>query len=640
MPTDLVGWHPGEVAVQRKLGFSEAVRTGWQLNEDLMHEQHRIFHTSNLPFIPITILDDQGRPWASILAGSDGEVGFVLSPNSQTLTIKTRIWEGEPLQQILHVWLAQKPQTRVQGRFLTAGLGIEFPTRRRNKFAGWIEDVNRLGSLDYNLTLIVNQSMGNCPKYINIRSLVPHPDTQPEVIYNERQMSARARLPTEIIDFITKADTVFIGTIYEATPSDENCFPSHAGMNARGGLPGFIRVRPSNGRTIVLPDYSGNRFLSSLGNIYQSGVAALTIVGFTTGDILYVTGQANVLIGSAALALMPRQATVSTIELTGYIFVRDALPVRQKPGSNVERSPYSPPIKYLFEEQRGLPVTSNVAIAHLTNATQIAHDIATLHFEVLYRATERLTIKPGQAVALNFVDWMGLPDYQHMAADAPGSLNDDRIRTWTISSAHESQKVTNFNLTMREKKGGAVTTALFNIIREQAAFQSRLSNIDLRNKNIKTPVIGITGDFSLSNGNLSVLWVAGGIGITPFLAMLAALRDRGSRANGEIILALATPEPAVFLQLINTAFPTPLPNLRVRVDIFTSKPVPPASLLWKEQSLEIVAHKGRIQPNYWKTVAYVDEVYICGPGGFGDTAVGGLRAAGIPHENIFREGFF
>jgi hypothetical protein len=30
-------------------------------------------------------------------------------------------------------------------------------------------------------------------------------------------------------------------------------------MNQRGGLPGFIRVLPSDGRTLVLPDYSGPR---------------------------------------------------------------------------------------------------------------------------------------------------------------------------------------------------------------------------------------------------------------------------------------------------------------------------------------------------------------------------------------------
>jgi len=28
-------------------------------------------------------------------------------------------------------------------------------------------------------------------------------------------------------------------------------------MNHRGGLPGFVRVRPSDGRTVVLPDFSG-----------------------------------------------------------------------------------------------------------------------------------------------------------------------------------------------------------------------------------------------------------------------------------------------------------------------------------------------------------------------------------------------
>jgi hypothetical protein len=107
-----------------------------------------------------------------------------------------------------------------------------------------------------------------------------------------------------------------------------------------------------------------------------------------------------------------------------------------------------------------MSTTSSTAVASLSSATQFADDIVTFHFKVSYRSPTELTIKPGQAIALDFMDWMGAPDYRHMAADAPGSLNDDRIRTWTVSSAHQNKVVTGFKLTMREKKGGAVTTAL------------------------------------------------------------------------------------------------------------------------------------------------------------------------------------
>jgi hypothetical protein len=69
-------------------------------------------------------------------------------------------------------------------------------------------------------------------------------------------MGPSERLPGDVVKFITDADTVFIASIYTSSDLTAEKYPSHAGMNARGGLPGFMRVRPSDGRTVVLPDYS------------------------------------------------------------------------------------------------------------------------------------------------------------------------------------------------------------------------------------------------------------------------------------------------------------------------------------------------------------------------------------------------
>lgn len=160
MATDLKGWHPGEVAVQQKLGYHDAVSDRWKSVENSMREQHRVFHTSNLPFIPVTTMDGQDRPWASILAGYDGNIGFVQSPNVHTLTVDARLWDGDPLMQTTNTWLADCGKATKRYRFLTAGLGIEFSTRRRNKFAGWISSVHKVNDFDYQLTLTVNQALG------------------------------------------------------------------------------------------------------------------------------------------------------------------------------------------------------------------------------------------------------------------------------------------------------------------------------------------------------------------------------------------------------------------------------------------------------------------------------------------------
>ena len=161
MATALQGWHPGELEMQRKLGYADAVSDRWQLAENFMQEQHRIFHTSNLPFIPITTSDDSGRPWASIVAGATGEIGFVRSPDANTLIIKTRLWNGEPLLNTIETWLDLKRRQKADPeRFLTAGLGIEFTTRRRNKFAGLITAVKQVTQLDYELKLCIDETLG------------------------------------------------------------------------------------------------------------------------------------------------------------------------------------------------------------------------------------------------------------------------------------------------------------------------------------------------------------------------------------------------------------------------------------------------------------------------------------------------
>ena len=114
-----------------------------------------MFHTSNIPFIPVTILDESGRPWGSVFAGKGGEIGFVKSSDESSMAIDLVSWEGDPLLRGL------KGQKDEEGRVLMAGIGIELLTRRRNKFAGWIES-SSIGSnsTDVHLNMHVSQAIG------------------------------------------------------------------------------------------------------------------------------------------------------------------------------------------------------------------------------------------------------------------------------------------------------------------------------------------------------------------------------------------------------------------------------------------------------------------------------------------------
>lgn len=473
----------------------------------------------------------------------------------------------------------------------------------------------------------------NCPKYINIRKLIPYRrHTRLVVAHRQQNLTPHQRLPKEVIEFVLKSDTVFVGSIYKSEGSKSTMFHSHAGVNVRSGLPGFVRVSPSDGRTLILPDYSGNGFFSSLGNIEASRSVGVTIVSFTTGDILYTTGLAENLVGPSAVKIMARHTAITSMQVTAFVFVRDALPVRQQPGTTVERSRYSPNVKYLVEEMGNQASSAVQCRARLQDAVQTSSDLAVFRFKVITKSgVSDLSVRPGQAIVLDFIDWIGPPQYQHMADSAPRSPNDNRVRTWTVSSTHESQYVPCFGLTMREMKGGAVTGALFDMLRKHSSNELvRLGSFD---DPVFADIVGTTGDFSLHHGKVDVLWVAGGIGITPFLAMLSALVERGSTAEGDITLVLATRNAKVMIGLMRQSLEKISLAVHIRIDIFTHDEQFDVKDLEKlPQTISV--HRDRIRPEHWANVPKDKEVFICGPNDFGDSVTAGLRAAGLPLGQI------
>ena len=62
-------------------------------------------------------------------------------------------------------------------------------------------------------------------------------------------------------------------------------------MSHRGGRPGFVGVQ---GDTLVIPDFRGNRFFNTLGNLLGDPRAGLLFIDFASGDILQLQGRATI----------------------------------------------------------------------------------------------------------------------------------------------------------------------------------------------------------------------------------------------------------------------------------------------------------------------------------------------------------
>ena len=409
-----------------------------------------------------------------------------------------------------------------------------------------------------------------------------------------------------------------------------------------------------------------------------------------TGDVLYLTGEAHNLVGPAAQRLMPRINASTTIYVTGYIFVEDALPVRQKPGTQVQRSPYSPPVRHLAEEITSTYFVDNVQEIPkvvLTRIEMLSRDIATFTFE----SSTHVNIVPGQAAILDFKSVVGTLPYQHMANDNPTSINDDKIRTWTVSgsnrwagssarNAHTTADPLSLALTMRHKPGGAVTSALFTIAHQLGELRPELLE-DARPLELSVPLVGVAGEFTLPAcadacspghgvgspvrpstraGVGKLLWIAGGIGVTPFLAMLAGLKEEkcqggsGGEEADDIILLLSTREPDVLLSLVIHALECTDDLLgddghrgRLLVHVFSRSPSSSSSSVPTVRgtafAIEVRQHEGRLNMETLRALNIDDvqerQAYVCGPEEFEQTALAALKDMGVDSRNVKREGF-
>ena len=375
--------------------------------------------------------------------------------------------------------------------------------------------------------------------------------------------------------------------------------------------------------------------MSSLGNVEITPLASLTFIDFVTGDILYITGEAKSLFGSEAEALMRRQKVLTTVKTTGYTFVRDALPLRQDPARPVLRSPYSPPVKFLVEETSS---ASNHFFEEthvfLTKVDLLSQDLAVFRFETQGTAVE---IAPGQSVALDFTDFVGPQQYAHMNALKPTSLNDDRIRTWTVSSAHVDGNTRTFELTMREKPGGLITGALFTVARRLKESMPHVME-DCRALGMAVRLVGVAGEFVLppiqdSTVRKKLLFVAGGIGITPFLSMLKAIREKGEEKD--VVLLISTREPKVLLNLVEEAISPPSAKLKLVVHVFSSQETPDLDI----SGAELKKHSSRISQGFWADGSgdvNKREIYLCGPPEFNKAI---QEHSGLEADRIHTEGF-
>ena len=255
-------FHEGELKAQKLAGEAQNGESiGAMIGNKIMSGALSFIRAQKM--VIISSRDAQGHRWASPLFG---KAGFLEpSGDRKALSISIDPTENDATDPLLE---NVKSDSRI------GALIIELATRRRLRVNGPAVLVNNA------LTITVEESFGNCPKYITRREL----NIQPR---NESAKKVPASRGTKLgkaqTSLLMATDILFLATGHPQRGAE---------VSHRGGNPGFLQVVDAN--TLRMPDYSGNSMFSTLGNLLLDPHYGLLIPDFPSGKILQLTGTAKV----------------------------------------------------------------------------------------------------------------------------------------------------------------------------------------------------------------------------------------------------------------------------------------------------------------------------------------------------------
>lgn len=563
-------WHEGEKFIQEKVGVAERMEgVGQRVIRDFMPDQHREFY-AQLPFIVLGSVDLEGDAWATFL---EGEPRFMSSPSPTALDIRAL---PDPLDPAAQGMLDGAP---------VGLLGIEMHSRRRNRMNGV------LSPLDQGFRVQVDQSFGNCPRYIQLRDFRFDRDPRTPSSGQRETLSAFDAAARALIE---SADAFFVATYAERDDRHQ------VDVSHRGGKPGFVRVNGDGSLTI--PDFNGNLFFSTLGNIHLNGRAGLLFVDYESGDLLQMSGDAEVIFDSPEIAAF--QGAERLWSFTPRKIVRRAagLALRwtfQQDGE-ADSSLMTGDWRQTEERLRAAELASQWRALKVSRVVQESESIRSFHL-----------LADDGAALLPHLAGQHLP----IRVRLPGS-DKPVIRTYTLSVAPSDGL---YRISV--KRDGAVSRHLHDHLHQG-------DTLDVR---------APTGDFTLeSDSTRPLVLLAGGVGITPMLAMLRHLLFEGARTQRmrpvTLFYAARSKQDRAFdgeLAELVAAGNGSVTLVRVLSDTHDA-----------EAGRDYDA-SGRIDmPLLGRHLPFGDYgFYLCGPPAFTQALYDGLRGYGIDDGRIHAEAF-
>jgi ferredoxin-NADP reductase/predicted pyridoxine 5'-phosphate oxidase superfamily flavin-nucleotide-binding protein len=560
-------WHEGELTLQRAVGAVDMMEGVGQrqMSRTWMPDQHREFY-SQLPFVVLGAVDRRGDVWATLRTG---QPGFMNSPTPEILQIKLEPQPNDPAHE------GMQPGDAI------GMLGIELHTRRRNRMNG-----NVLRELDNGIEIVVTQAYGNCPRYINLRQY----DFVEETVDIAQELTATDPL---IRRMVTSADSFYVAT-YVVLDGQKQVDASH-----RGGKAGFVRMEEDGSLTV--PDFSGNLFFNTLGNILLNPRAGLTFISFENGDLLQMTGTAEVLLDDPEIAAFQGAERLWRFTPQRIVHRQAALALRwadqaegESPNSTMTGS-----WEQAAERLEAEALRTQWRPLRVARIVDESRSIRSFYFESC--------------------DGVGLPGFepgQHMPVRLLLDGHPPTIRTYTVSSAPSDQF-----LRISVKRDGVVSSHLHDRIQVGDWIEARAPQ----------------GHFTVQPSERRPLVLLGaGVGITPMLSMLREVVYEGKRINRMRPTWVLQSSRSVDDLAFREEFEELVARAGDKVKVLRVVSQPPT-----EGGGESYDLPGRIDVELLKTLLPLNDYdyYLCGPGSFTQAVYEGLRKMRIPDDRIHAETF-
>ncbi len=564
-------FHKGEVAIQRKLGVDKTMQMfASKVVRDYMPQQHIDFY-QQLSYLFAGYTDNEGYIWASVLTG---DKGFIRTKNTRQLTLNAMPLHGDPLRHLLK----ENNSTRL------GLLGIDLSNRRRNRLSTKI-----VSATDHGFDLDVLQSFGNCPQYIQTRTIA---------IENKASSEAPVSIKTlnrDLQKLIENSDTFFVASATpQSTDTDE---PSHgADVSHRGGKPGFVRV--DNETTLTIPDYMGNNHFNTLGNFEVNPKAGLLFIDFETGSVLSLTGSAKILWDSKEQQFFKGAERLWQFQLEKGVWLKNALPYRWEfdqasPNSMMTGS---------WDEAKALSEQSQFAKTwrHYHVAAKVKESDSVISFYLAPNDGALPDYKPGWYVPVKV-----LKDGQPLQ------------RTYSISSSpHEAQ----LRISVKREYEGEMSNYLHDSVNAGDVIE------------LLTP----NGQFDFDpSDQRPAIFLSAGIGITPMISMfkhaiLEGIRTRQMR-NVVLLSSFQKIEDRVFAD---------------EVAQFQHRAMDSSFVYWLLTKEEGVSNERntvhqRLDKHLLQQILPLDnyEFFLCGPASFMQHTYDTLLSMGVKDASIQAEAF-